>query len=188
MTALAPTTMQTWHFDKLAGVPEGPWTGEPDKAQWVDAATNLDCLIVRGPLGALCGYVGVPFEHPLHGADAGDVLFLDVAHGVNYSDLCDDRMMPDGICHVPAAGRPANVWWFGFDNGLVLRDVVPLHDHMMAELRRTTPVFAEMPPMPEPPEWLRATYKPLPYVIAQCESLAAQLVDFKLARHADSDA
>lgn len=37
----------------------GPWDGEPDKMQWTDPATGLDCLIVRNTLGALCGYVGV---------------------------------------------------------------------------------------------------------------------------------
>lgn len=38
---------------------EGPWTAEPDKRQWRDEATGLPCLIVRGPHGAFCGYVGV---------------------------------------------------------------------------------------------------------------------------------
>jgi hypothetical protein len=47
----------------------GPWQSEPDKVQWVDEATGLDCLIVRGPSGALCGYVGVPETHPYHGKD-----------------------------------------------------------------------------------------------------------------------
>lgn len=44
--------------------PRGEWDAEPDKVQWVDEATNLDCPIVRGPSGALCGYVGVPDSHP----------------------------------------------------------------------------------------------------------------------------
>src|SRR5689334_8643487 len=48
-------------------MPPGPWTSEPDKVQWLDDATDLDCLIVRGPMGALCGYVGVPPEHLWHG-------------------------------------------------------------------------------------------------------------------------
>lgn len=46
---------------------DGPWQSEPDKLQWQDEATGLPCLIVRGPVGALCGYVGVPTEHPAHG-------------------------------------------------------------------------------------------------------------------------
>ena len=46
---------------------DGPWQSEPDKIQWQDAATGLPCLIVRGPVGALCGYVGVPKTHPAYG-------------------------------------------------------------------------------------------------------------------------
>src|SRR5437868_4216905 len=33
----------------------GPWWDEPDKVQWIDPATDLDCLAVRGPFGAWCG-------------------------------------------------------------------------------------------------------------------------------------
>lgn len=29
------------------GWPIGQWTNEPDKVQWIDEATGLDCLIVR---------------------------------------------------------------------------------------------------------------------------------------------
>lgn len=47
--------------------PRGPWDNEPDKIQWQDEVTGLPCLIVRGPVGALCGYVGVPKSHPAYG-------------------------------------------------------------------------------------------------------------------------
>src|SRR5690606_28176723 len=53
------------------GWPSGPWDGEPDKAVWVDETTGLDCMIVRGPVGALCGYVGVKEGHPWHGRSYG---------------------------------------------------------------------------------------------------------------------
>jgi hypothetical protein len=46
---------------------EGPWIEEPDKVQWIDQPTGLDCLIVRSlTTGGLCGYVGVPEGHPLY--------------------------------------------------------------------------------------------------------------------------
>lgn len=45
----------------------GPWADEPDKIQYQDEATGLPCLIVRSPVGALCGYVGVPEGHPWFG-------------------------------------------------------------------------------------------------------------------------
>src|SRR5258707_18375 len=48
--------------------PTGPWDAEPfNKVVWVDPATGLDCMLIRGGMGAWCGYVGVPKEHPWHG-------------------------------------------------------------------------------------------------------------------------
>ena len=46
---------------------DGPWQGEPDKRQWQDKETGLPCLMVRGPSGSWCGYVGVGTTHPAHG-------------------------------------------------------------------------------------------------------------------------
>lgn len=54
-----------WHFDKKSYKP-GPWDDEPDKLQFMTMA-GLPGLIIRGPMGALCGYVGVQKEHPLYG-------------------------------------------------------------------------------------------------------------------------
>lgn len=56
-----------WHKDDKTAWGDGPWLNEPDKRQWQDEATGLSCLIVRGPVGALCGYVGVPEGHPAYG-------------------------------------------------------------------------------------------------------------------------
>lgn len=58
-----------WKTIDKAGWGPGPWQDEPDKKQWQDEETGLPCLIVRGPSGALCGYVGVSESHPLHGKD-----------------------------------------------------------------------------------------------------------------------
>ncbi len=46
---------------------DGLWTQEPDKVQYQDPDTGLPILIVRGPLGSLCGYVGVGRDHPAYG-------------------------------------------------------------------------------------------------------------------------
>lgn len=99
---------------------DGPWRDEPDKVQWVDEATGLDCLINRGPLGALCGYVGLPPDHPCHGADYDEVKaqggYVDVHGGLTYADRCQESDNETvGVCHVPLPGRPADVWWLGFD-------------------------------------------------------------------------
>ena len=114
--------METWNNvppeEKLAWG-EGPWQSEPDKAQWIDEATGLDCLIVRGPLGALCGYVGVPEGHPCHGKSYSSVpdSIHEAAHcGLTFASGCSHSEDPaKGICHIPAPGRSDAVWWLGFD-------------------------------------------------------------------------
>lgn len=60
---------QEWKFDPDPDYPLGPgeWDNEPDKVQYIDKDTQLPCLIVRNPFGALCGYVGVRKDHPLFG-------------------------------------------------------------------------------------------------------------------------
>lgn len=115
-----------WATVDKAGWGDGPWTTEPDKQHWVDPETDYDCLIHRGPMGALCGYVGVTEGHPAFGLDYEAVhgLFpspegwsaLDVHGGLTYADLCQEGDDPaTGICHVPLPGRPHKVWWLGFD-------------------------------------------------------------------------
>lgn len=106
----------------------GPWDSEPDKLQMVHEETGLPCLIVRGPVGALCGYVGVPEGHPWHGVDYDNCGFgpkpegyeedwyVDVHGGLTFSNACSHGDDPaKGVCHVPEAGEPDNVWWLGFD-------------------------------------------------------------------------
>lgn len=130
--------MKTWRnetFDRARADRPGPWDAEPDKAQWVDEETGLDCLIVRNRLGALCGYVGVPPEHVWHGIEYNEctgvkcdndeddwhyecspVGRVEVHGGLTFSGSCQDGHDPSvGICHVPEPGRPDDVWWFGFD-------------------------------------------------------------------------
>lgn len=60
---------RAWTNVDKSGWSRGEWLSEPDKLQWVDADTGLDCLIVRGPIGALCGYVAVKPGHPWHGVE-----------------------------------------------------------------------------------------------------------------------
>lgn len=97
---------------------------EPDKAHWIDPVTDLDCLIHRGPLGALCGYVGVPRTHPWHGRDY-DKVDVVVHGGLTYANLCGEGEDEGrGICHVPEPGRDPEVWWFGFDCGHAM-DIIP---------------------------------------------------------------
>lgn len=151
----------------------GPWQEEPDKVQWIDEATDLDCLIVRGPLGSLCGYVGVPPGHPWHGLSYSDWdgpvdvdSHVSVHGGLTYSGACDEGPEERSICHVPAPGRPADVWWFGFDTAH-LNDRMPGHEARMREVDL-------QPTFERGGTWSR-TYKTVDYVRRECEELARQL-------------
>ena len=168
--------------DKSNWKSRGVWDTEPDKIQWQDEATGLPCLIVRGPSGALCGYVGVAEGHPLYKLGYGDCMHpttctertedhswcshevgsvLDVHGGITYADLCADTPEDRGICHKPAAGEPDHVWWLGFDCAHA-GDFCPQYD----ELRRLN----------EPTGWgTRNEYRDVAYVTEQCGSLAKQL-------------
>lgn len=211
-----------YNFGKTDEFPAGPWQDEPDKAQWVDEATNLDCLMVRNPMGALCGYVGVPREHPWYGkgysectegcgnsditrreswlqrraelladeeamknpfseqmiesmdlltegdrGDEPDYCFdhspeskIRVHGGITFADSCqEDR--EEGICHVPAPGRPHDIWWFGFDCNHY-QDASP-YDYKRAESK-------EYPWYP-----VDGTYRPFEYVQKECADMAQQL-------------
>lgn len=175
---------QEYRNGGAAKLPAGPWTEEPDKVQWLDPATGLDCLIVRGGLGALCGYVGVQPGHPWHRidysgctepaqhADKNDTSYcahapesrIEVHGGLTYSALCDgdDQDVSRHICHVPLPGRPHDVWWFGFDcshSG----DFVPSYGRALGM------------PMPFDLYSRPAEYRDVAYVRGEVERLAAQL-------------
>jgi len=145
--------MKTWKHVNDWKIP-GPWVSEPDKAQWVDEATDLDCLIVRNRMGALCGYVGLPPGHPYHGKDYDSTGpdALEVHGGLTFAGSCNEEA-PEGhgICHIPEPGRPAEVWWLGFDCAHA-GDLVPQLTMFPTERYRT-----------------------FDYVRGQCEQLAAQL-------------
>lgn len=138
--------------------PEGPWDNEPDKVQWVDQETGLDCLIVRnGHMGNLCGYVGVPAGHLLHKVDYTTLESgVDVHGWLTFSGECRENDGEHGICHVPFAGRPHDVWWFGFDCAHSF-DLVPL-------LQGVVPLLGG-----------GSVYRDLDYVKAECAKLAKQL-------------
>lgn len=139
----------------------GPWDFEPDKVQWQDPATGLPCLIVRGPSGALCGYVGVSAGHPLFGK-AYDETELSAHGGLTFSNMCQEGMSEaSGICHKPAAGEPDHVYWFGFDCAHA-GDLTPGTDAALARFGSRFHIPGN-------------TYKSLEYVQAQCLDLARQL-------------
>lgn len=92
----------------------GPWTDEPDRAEWRDRQTGYPCLAVRNEsAGMWCGYVAVPPGHRAHGRHHSDVDDdVGVHGGLTYSGPCDER---GKVCHVARDGEPDDVWWLGFD-------------------------------------------------------------------------
>jgi hypothetical protein len=157
----------------------GAWQNEPDKMQWRDEATGFPCLIVRSPLGNLCGYVGITEGHPWFGKDynRGKVTSCDgcdhendyhyactpagnlrVHGGITYSDFCQpSKNEAKGICHLPSPGEPDHVYWFGFDCGHC--------DDLSPTMERRLQMFSSD----------RLIYRDLAYVREQVASLALQL-------------
>lgn len=187
-----------WRFD--ASRPSwypypGPWDDEPDKAQWVDEATGLPCLIVRNRLGALCGYVGVSAGHPFFEKGYDDVP-VDVHGGLTFSGKCQpepigdvlDRRDPEErVCHVVDPGEDDNVWWLGFDTAH-MNDLVPgMNKKFEARPNETVGQIKarndlnkwidERITMSSGPvdDILRETYKTFGYVKEEVTQLAAQL-------------
>ncbi|PLK22438.1 hypothetical protein C0V72_14870 [Porphyrobacter sp. TH134] len=108
---------QIWRIPERHPHSRGPWTGEPDRLGWTDAATGYSCLILRQHTGALSGYVAVPFGHPLWGFRHDAIpasLVLNPHRGLTYSQYCDDRFAGTPaaalrICHVDHPGRPVDL-------------------------------------------------------------------------------
>lgn len=145
---------------------DGPWVDEPDKCQWVDEPTGLDCLAVRNHHGSWCGYVGVPPSHPWYEKPYDDQ--ADVHGGITFAGHCspDDKTDPSrGICHVQEPGRPAKPWWLGFDCGhaediqptLEARERKAMGDDYMTSLASS----------------FHPTYRTLGYVQGEVANLAA---------------
>lgn len=140
----------------------GPWDDEPDKKQWIDEATGLPCLVVRSPLGHLCGYVGVSNGHPLFEKSYWDA-DVDVHGGPTYSDHCGGD-----ICHLVEDGDDDNVWWIGFDcahSG----DASPWRDDMFRSLSKFTDLLSGVR------SFGTEAYRSFAYVERECKSLASQL-------------
>lgn len=152
--------VESKHVDKSEWE-HGPWMDEPDRIEWRSEGTpRLPCLIVRGPSGALCGYVGIPEGHPYFGKESTEAycLDLDCHGGITYGAPCVEG---GHICHVPQPGEPDTVHWLGFDcahSG----DLSPAHQkHYRARGIYTCVEFE--------------SYKAVAYVRSEVERLAVQL-------------
>lgn len=142
-----------------------PWFLEPDKVQYQDETTGLPCLIVRGPWGFLCGYVGVSKGHPSFGKKYHNVdskFDIDVHGGLTYSDHCQPGPENKSICHKVESDEDDNVWWLGFDCGHAL-DISP-------------GIPEDMRVLQDP----HREYRDLAYVEGEVKKLARQLYEIQL--------
>lgn len=153
-----------------------PWSQEPDRLDF--EADGLKCAMRRGPFGHWCGYVGVPASHPWFGLPSNQMVKLPKKwidrprspQGIGPLDLLiaalrgDD--LEDGIsismalevhggitwAEDHAAGdEPDGNFWFGFDCAHA-GDLTP-------DLDRS------------------GVYRDQAYVVAECQSLALQLIE-----------
>lgn len=157
-----------------------PWLGEP--APWHHEMMAM----LRGPMGAWCGYVAVGPRHPLHGKSYQSIVkpprhilnrevdmvkisvidllcgVDDLGEGVSVS-LCFD--VHGGLTysddHCPGA-EPDGNWWFGFDCSHA-GDIVPR-------------LVEEMPDYPPAPG---DVYRTFDYAKAEVLSLAKQMVAWR---------
>jgi hypothetical protein len=187
----------------------GPWQDEPDGLDWRDEATGFACAIRRNlTLGSLCGYVGVPPGHALHGWRCTDDLPLrkefEGEGKFGFFDLFmyaisgahKHGTIPVGMAlkahggvnwsgAMPDESDDGGRWWFGFDCGHA-GDFSP---GMNATLRRihivegTTRTFDEREKhigLGAKMPWGEAvTYRTVEYVKAECATLARQLANLE---------
>lgn len=158
------STVVRWENDYRDGyVPrkewaEGPWTNEPDRVEWRTLGSELPRMVLRGPRGSWCGYVGVPGGHWAFGRTWEDdcIGVLQVHGGVTYGSECAGE-----ICHVPRAGETDHVWWIGFDCAHA-GDLLPGTDALIRKLGKDFFISGEV-------------YRDLDYVARATEELARQL-------------
>lgn len=144
----------------------GPWQHEPDKTEWVDKETGLECKVLRGPWGAFCGYVGVSKNHPAYGMGYDPYVgeYVDeniewwrrhITHRVEYK--IRDISIHGGLTFAgPFPDSDAH--WFGFDCSHSIDYMPGLHTDYAS---------------------LNGVYRTIEYVHNQVTSLAKQLVAIK---------
>jgi len=141
--------------------PEGVWDQEEDELEWEDQRTGYVCKVRRNAVGALCGYVRIPFWHEDYKKGERQMEDVYTAHG--------------GITYV---GNMENVfldWWIGFDcahlgdyaPGLNMPYIKALSDNARREAGRDFQLRPD-----EDPD----NYKTMTWVIAEVERLAAQVM------------
>lgn len=148
----------------------GPWQDEPDSKEWTDEDTGFKCAIRRGPVGAWCGYVGVPTDHPAFGLSYnGPEGIWDLDDNTKWWRKHVNRLPDYWIYDINVHGgltyakegkdSKDRTYWFGFDCAHA-GDICPKLDAII-----------ERPP----PYSHGDVYRDIDYVTEQVKSLAKQL-------------
>lgn len=151
---------------------EKPWLNEPDRLEF--ESHGFPCMVIRhnhrpehNPkdwLGHLCGYVGVPKDHPLYNKSArwgereenSPIDNLEVHGGITFSDFRDEKK---------------DFYYFGFD-AAHCDDLIPGFYELrqpgecLYEIYQKHKAFSDL---------FKETYKDMNYMKAECENLAKQL-------------
>ena len=145
-----------------------PWEDEPDHGVWLAHGSNFPCAFTRNGVGALCGYVGVPDDHPWHGKQyhdyvpSGDslernaslsevgviTLFMDAIdknRPAGYSSIALVTRSHGGLTYsgptCPGKRDDArSTWWFGFDCAHA-GDLVPGMDDLFTRITGDVSVY-----------------------------------------------
>lgn len=172
-----------------------PWEREPDKKEWW--SHGLPCVILRMPsMGHLCGYVGVPQEHPWHGkgyderVPTPNWLHDEAYHGSPvdvFIEACEGDLsqcriesalnVHGGVTYAegdlggndapaPTITDPTQWWWFGFDCNHS-GDYAP--EMKRRERERGLPSYARALSMEH------EEYRDMDYVTAEVERMADRL-------------
>lgn len=151
-------TREYFLFDK-SDWSDGSWKVEPDRRQWLDEESNYPCLLLRNPMGVLCGYVGVPPGHPAYGKEFNIVDAAIRVHG-GLTFASNSSHLLGGVYHDVEPGELEDVYWLGFHCGHMGDRCPRIEMHIVAP-RATVAV--------------PSTYRNINYVTQECQRLAAQL-------------
>ena len=124
-------------------------TYKPSLCQDWTTKAGLRAAVYATVLGHLCGYVAVPKGHPLYTVDYEDCYNFKVHGGLTFAT--DDP-------GYPAPG--VDLWWFGFDCAHAGDGPDPQWKNPYGKSLRLYGVFRDEA-----------------YVMAECESLAQQIVE-----------
>jgi hypothetical protein len=138
------------------GWQRGEWDEEPDLLRW--DCCGYPCALVRTPIGAWCGYVGLQHDHPDHGGGQGDTETDLSAHGgVTWAGAPTSGIKAACALREHEVGMPS-MYWIGFDCAHGGMDMFPMEPDFLRDSR--------------PPD---CYYKTIAWAKAETERLAHQL-------------